>query len=124
MNFTWKSVSVFGKTSLTQFNNLKSKASAYGYLTSVSSSASILVGNFDDADGRYTYNAKNAYMVVNYGNTGSSQKASSLTMTFNGTPNRALVYENGAVKIYTLSNNQLTLSLELGEGAFVIPYKA
>lgn len=121
MNFTWKSASVFGKTSLTQFNNLKSKASAYGYLSSVSSSASVLVGNFDDADGKYTYNAKNGYMVVNYGDTGSSQATSSVTMTFNGTPNRALVYENGAVKIYTLSNNQLTLNLELGEGAFVIP---
>ena len=121
MNFTWKSASVFGATGITQFNQLESKASAYGVLSSVSSSASVLVGNFDDADGRYTYGAANAYMVVNYGNTGNSQAESSITMTFNGTPTRALVYENGVAQVYTLTGNALTLNLQLGEGAFVIP---
>ena len=90
-------------------------------LSSVSSSASVLVGNFDDADGRYTYGAANAYMVVNYGNTGNSQAESSITMTFNGTPTRAFVYENGVAQVYTLTGNALTLNLQLGEGAFVIP---
>ncbi len=123
MNFTWKSASVFGsKTSITQFNKLESKASAYGYLSSVSSSESVLVGNFDDADGKYTYNAQYGYMVVNYGNTSNSQAESSIIMTFNGTPKKALVYENGVAKVYTLNSNQLTLNLELGEGAFVIPF--
>ena len=121
MNFKWKSSSVFGSTSLTQFNKLKSKASAYGYISTVSSSAHVLIGNFDDADGNYTYGAKHAYMVQNYGNTGSSQAESSITITFNGTPKRALVYENGIPKVVTLTNNALTLNLELGEGAFVIP---
>ena len=122
MNFTWKSASVFGKTSLTQFNNLKNKASAYGSLTGVTSSASVLVGNFDDTDGKYGYGAKNAYMVVNYGNTDNMTHATSeITLTFNGMT-RAIVYENGQATVVTLNNNQLTLNLEIGEGAFVIPF--
>jgi hypothetical protein len=122
MNFTWKSASVFGKTSLTQFNNLKNKASAYGYISNVSSSASVLVGNFDDADGKYTYGAKNGYMVVNYGNTyGATTGTNSVAITFNGTPTRALVYQGGETKVVALSGNELTLNLQLGEGAFVIP---
>ena len=124
MNFTWKSASVFGKTGITQFNNLESKASAYGVLSSVSSSASVLVGNFDDADGKYTYNAQYGYMVVNYGNTQSSQETSSVTMTFNGTPNKVLVYQKGVASVVKLNSNALTLNLELGEGAFVIPFNA
>ena len=123
MNFAWKSASVFGKTSITQFSKLTNKASAYGYISSVStaSSVSVLIGNFDDADGKYTFGAKNAYMVVNYGNTGSSQAASDITITFNGTPKRAIVYQQGEMEVVTLNGNDLTLNLMLGEGAFVIP---
>ena len=124
MSFTWKSASVFGKTNFTQFNNLKSKASAYGYLSSVSSSASVLVGNFEDADGSYDYSAKYGYMVVNYGNTdGATSATTAVTMTFNGTPARALVYQGGVPTVVTLSGNALTLNLQLGEGAFIIPLK-
>ena len=124
MNFAWKSVSVFGKTSITQFNNLNNKASAYGALTGVSSSASVLVGNFDDSDGEYTYGAKNAYMVVNYGNTDNMTHATSeITLNFTGV-NKVLVYENGVGKVFDLSNGSITLNLELGEGAFVIPFNA
>ena len=123
MNFTWKSVSVFGKTNLSQFNNLKSKASAYGYLTGIESSASVLVGNFDDADNAYSYGAKNAYMVVNYGNTDNMTHATSeIKLTFNGNVNKVLVYENGKATVMDLTGNQLTLNLEIGEGAFVIPF--
>ena len=123
MSYAWKSVSVFGKTNLTQFNNLKAKASAYGYISSVESSASVLVGNFDDADGRYTYGAKNAYMVMNYGNTnGATTATTGVTITFNGTPARVLVYQGGKVSVVTLdASNALTLNLMIGEGAFVIP---
>ena len=120
MNFTWKSASVFGATSIKQFNNLKSKAGAYGSLTSVSSSASVLVGNFDDADGKYSYGAQNAYMVVNYGDPQNGTAAQSIALTFSG-KTRALVYENGQARVVTLSSNKLTLNLEVGEGAFVIP---
>ena len=122
MNFTWKSASVFGTTGITQFNKLESKAGAYGYISSVSSSASVLVGNFDNInEGNRPYGDAYAYMVMNYGNTGNSQAESAITITFNGTPTKALVYENGIAKVYTLASNTLTLNLQLGEGAFVIP---
>ncbi len=123
MNFTWNSASVFGKTSITQFNNLKSKASAYGYLSDVSSSsASVLVGNFDrNKNTAAQYGDNHAYMVVNYGNPGASTTASAIALTFNGTPKRVLVYENGTPRIESLSDNKLTLNLEVGEGVFVIP---
>lgn len=120
MNFKWKSASVFGKTSIKQFSNLKSKAGAYGSLTSVSSSASVLVGNFDDADGTYSYGAQNAYMVVNYGDPQDGTAAQSIALTFSG-KTRALVYENGQARVVTLTSNVLNLNLEVGEGAFVIP---
>ena len=121
-NFNWVSASVFGATSYTQFNNLDNKASAYGYISSVSSSAHVLVGNFANKNtGNRTYGDLYAYMVQNYGDTGSSQAESSIAITFNGTPTRALVYENGVAKVVTLTDNVLTLNLELGEGAFVIP---
>lgn len=127
-NFTWKSASVFHKSSstwtqLSQFKNIDNNAGVYGYIASVDSTnkANVLIGNFDDADGNYSYGAKHAYMVQNYGNTGSSQAESSIAITFNGTPTRALVYENGVARVVTLTNNVLTLNLELGEGAFVIP---
>ena len=124
MSYAWKSVSVFGK-SITQTNNLKNKASAYGYISNVTvadSSKTVLVGNFDDADGRYTYGAKNAYMVMNYGNTnGATTATTGVTITFNGTPARVLVYQGGKVSVVTLDSNALTLDLMIGEGAFVIP---
>ena len=123
MNFTWKSASVFGKTNLTQFNNLKSKASAYGYISSVSSSASVLVGNFARNEGVKAQSGDNyAYMVVNYGNTdGATAATTAVNITFNGTPTKALVYQAGMASVVTLSANVLTLNLQLGEGAFVIP---
>ncbi len=121
-NFKWVSASVFG-TSITQTNNLKSKADVYGYISSVSTTGTALIGNFTDLDGKFTHGAQYAYMVMNYGDTGNNQDVDTITITFNGTPNRALVYENGLARVVTLSSNQLTLSLELGEGAFVIPLK-
>ena len=121
-NFKWVSTSVAGKTNNTQFNTLQSKANLYGYISSVSSNASVLIGNFDDADDKYTYGAKHAYMIMNYGDTnGATTATTAVNVTFNGTPTRALVYQGGNVSVVTLSSNVLTLNLMLGEGAFVIP---
>lgn len=124
MNFTWQSASVFGSTNITQFNNLNSKASAYGYISSVSSSASVLVGNFARKAGVSEQNGDNyAYMVVNYGDTnGATTATTAVNITFNGTPKKALVYQGGKATVVELSSNVLTLNLMLGEGAFVIPF--
>lgn len=124
MNFDWKSASFYG-ASTTQSSHITS-AGAYGYLSSASTtSGSVLVGNFArKATTAAQYGDDYAYMVVNYGNPGASTAESSITLTFNGTPTRVLVYENGTPEIYTLTNNAVTLNLEVGEGAFVIPLAA
>ncbi len=123
MNFTWQSASVFGKTDITQFKNLKSKASVYGYISSVDSDASVLVGNFArKTTTAEQYGDNYAYMVVNYGNTdGATSARTAVNITFNGTPTRALVYQQGKPTVVALSSNVLTLNLQIGEGAFVIP---
>jgi hypothetical protein len=64
-------------------------------------------------------------MVVNYGDTnGATTAKTAVNITFNGTPNKALVYQGGKATVVTLSSNVLTLNLMLGEGAFVIPFTA
>lgn len=124
MNFTWQSTSVFGSTNFTQFNKLTNKASAYGYISSVSSSAHVLIGNFARNTGVSEQNGDDyAYMVVNYGDTnGATTAKTAVNITFNGTPKKALVYQGGTASVVTLSSNVLTLNLMLGEGAFVIPF--
>jgi len=124
MNFTWQSASVFGSTNFTQFNKLTSKASAYGYISSVSSSAHVLIGNFARNTTTAEQNGDNyAYMVVNYGDTkGATTATTAVSITFNGTPKKALVYQGGKATVVTLSSNVLTLNLMIGEGAFVIPF--
>jgi hypothetical protein len=126
MNFTWQSTSVFGSTNFTQFNKLTNRASAYGYISSVSSSAHVLIGNFARNEGVGAQNGDDyAYMVVNYGDTnGATTTTTAVTITFNGTPKKALVYQGGKATVVTLSSNVLTLNLMLGEGAFVIPFTA
>ena len=61
-------------------------------------------------------------MVMNYGNTdNASATTTAVTLTFNGTPTRVLVYQGGVPTVVSLNSNKLTLNLMLGEGAFVIP---
>ena len=122
MNFNWNSVSIFGKNN-TQFKQLKNTVGAYGYLTGASStntSASILVGNFVNPNPS-AYKDNYAYMVMNYGDTGSSTASSSVTLNFN-TATHVLVYQQGKPTVYTVSGGAITLSLMMGEGAFVIPF--
>ena len=61
-------------------------------------------------------------MVMNYADTdGATSNTDKVTLTFNGTPTRALIYQGGKAKVVTLESNKLSLDLQLGEGAFVIP---
>jgi hypothetical protein len=86
----------------------------------------VLVGNFArKTDVRAQNGDDYAYMVVNYGDTnGATTAKTAVTITFNGTPKKALVYQGGKATVVTLSSNVLTLNLMLGEGAFVIPFTA
>ena len=125
MSFKWDSVSTQTTGFFTSFRNLKNAVTigTHGCLTSVSTSSTstrALIGNFTDKDGKYSYGAQHAYMVINYGNT-SSVSTGTITLTFSG-KTRALVYQQGVMKVETLSSNKLSLSLTTGEGAFVIPF--
>ena len=73
-----------------------------------------IVGYMQDSEGNP------GYMVVNYNDT-TYNKKSDVTFTFTNY-NRAYVYIDGVKQDVGLTNNQLTLNLDIGEGVFVIPY--
>lgn len=60
------------------------------------------------------------YMFVNYNDT-YYKKTSTVKVCFNRS-NKALVFRNGVKTVETLVNGELTISLGVGEGIFVIPY--
>lgn len=73
-----------------------------------------LVGQFIDKDGNQ------GYMVTNYTEP-TAGKIDVVRMTFEDAEN-ALVYLNGEESVVKLEDGRLTLTLNSGEGAFVIPY--
>ena len=83
-------------------------------LESIESSEDLLLGYGLDANG----NA--GFTVVNYNDTALDLTAD-VTMTFTGV-NKAMVYVKGVKKIVNVQDNTLQISLEPGEGQFVIPY--
>ena len=128
MNFTWKSASIFGAKSITQFSNLQSEVSAYGALSDVTatdSSTSILVGNFDDSDGVMSgdFTANYGYMVVNYGDPNDGASKTNVTVAFDeAQASWVLVYRAGKTLLVELDGGNLTLAdFEEGEGAFIVP---
>ena len=81
---------------------------------SVTATEDSIVGYLQDSEGNP------GYMVVNYNDT-TYKKKSDVVFTFNNY-NKAYVYIDGVKQDVTLTNNQLTLNLDIGEGVFVIPY--
>ena len=83
---------------------------------SVTATEDSIVGYMQDSEGN------TGYMVVNYNDT-TYKKKSDVVFTFTNY-NRAYVYIDGVKTDVVLTNNQLTLNLDIGEGVFVIPYAA
>ena len=83
---------------------------------SVKSRLDTLIGEFVDKDGNY------GYMTVNYTEP-SNHKLDYVTYTFPEEVRAALVYQNGEAQVYQLEAGQLTLRIESGGAAFVIPCK-
>lgn len=73
-----------------------------------------IVGYMQDSEGNP------GYMVVNYNDT-TYGKTSEVKMTF-ARYNKAYVYIDGVKQDVSLKDCTLTLSLDIGEGVFVIPY--
>ncbi|MDE5896208.1 MAG: hypothetical protein K2H43_00165, partial [Clostridia bacterium] len=80
---------------------------------SVSATEDTIIGQFADKDG----NA--GLMVVNF-NDPLENLEDTVSFEFENA-NRALVYRNGVRKVYEVKNNKLSLTLDVGEGVFVIP---
>ena len=59
------------------------------------------------------------FMVVNYNDT-TYNKTSKVEIKFDSA-DKALVFIDGVKQDLTLTNNVLTLNLDVGEGVFVIP---
>lgn len=118
LNFTWDSYYKIG--SCTEFSNIKGTSTKADRIATVSSSASVLIGNFKDSDNKYTYGAADGFMVMNYADPSTTSGISDVTITFNNAT-RAIVYLNGEMSIVSLNSGTYTLSLAAGNGAFIIP---
>lgn len=60
------------------------------------------------------------FMIANYSDKATSADID-VILAFNGA-NRLRVYKQGKVEEITLEDGETTISLDYGEGAFVIPY--
>ena len=86
-------------------------------LTNATSNYDVLVGHFEDEDGR------KGYMVTNTTNPYDDQTAE-VTLTMSSKYQGALVVQNGEEKVVTLTDGKLSLTLPSTDAAFIIPLKA
>ena len=77
------------------------------------------VSQYDAIVGCFKQGEQDGYMVVNYAEPGSS-KSNMVRVTFSDCT-QALVYRNGVAETKKLFNGTLSLTLEAGDAAFVIP---
>ena len=77
------------------------------------------VSQYDAIVGCFKQGEQDGYMVVNYAEPGSS-KSNMVRVTFSDCT-QALVYRNGVATTKKLFNGTLSLTLEAGDAAFVIP---
>lgn len=84
-------------------------------ITSVTSNRHAVLGAFEDADGN------KGFMLVNATNPRDNYAASA-TVKFGGNYKAALIYEKGAARVISLNaSGEAQVSLEPGEGKFIIP---
>ena len=86
-------------------------------LTDATSDYDVLVGHFEDEDGR------KGYMVTNTTNPYDDQTAE-VTLTMSSKYQGALVVQNGEEKVVTLTDGKLSIELPSTDAAFIIPLKA
>ena len=86
-------------------------------LKDATSNYDVLVGHFEDEDGR------RGYMVTNSTNPYDDLTAK-VSLNFSSAYKGALIVQNGEEKIVTLKNGKLSLELPATDAAFIIPLKA
>ncbi len=116
LNFTWDSVTVYdvGETS-TQLSLLEKDVLLKESISSVSSNADLLIGNFVGKK-----NGEDGFMVVNYTDPYGALDAATVTLTFKNATKVAL-YFGGEKSVVELVDGVCTLTLEAGAGAFIVP---
>ena len=121
-HFTWESVMYKDVGAYNVSLRLLEKAvESHSRLTQFSSTADILIGNFKDEDGEMS--ATDGFMVVNYTDpiTVAENTVDTVNLAF-ANATHALVYQQGGYVVKKLENGNTTISLQPGEGAFVIPF--
>lgn len=107
------------KTTNASFSNLVGRLALdeVACLNEVTTSEDTLFGYFID------YEDNEGFMVVNYNET-TLGKTDDVKMTFDPSYkyNKCLCYIDGEKKVYDVKNNVLQLTLDVGEGVFIIPY--
>ena len=115
LNFTWDSVTVYDTgATCKQLSLLEKDVALKDAISSVSSNADLLIGNFISKDG------EDGFLVMNYTDPYGVEEAQTVALTFNGAA-KAAVYFGGEKKVVELVNGVCTLTLEAGAGAFIVP---
>jgi len=82
-------------------------------IKSVKSSQDVIIGTFADSFDNQ------AFMFVNFSDPGLKTESKIETEFYNAS--KAVIYKNGERTVTELKNGKLELTLEAGNGAFVIP---
>ena len=127
LNYDWQYTACIGGNGLFTPPSIRS-ALPYKYPSGITSAGvmdgvtqlttprSLLAGVFKDAAGNMGYmltNAENPY----------NKTANSAVIKFDGAYSGALIYDKGVPQIVDLVNGAATISLDAGEGKFIIPLK-
>ncbi len=118
-SFKQKGVMTFGDNA--QFAELKRGLASCGRIKSVNSSFDAVIGVFEDADGKFDFGAKDAFLLVNFGDPLAASGKKSIELEFNDS-SKALLYRSGKQKIVDLTNGKLSLDMAVGDGVFIIPF--
>lgn len=116
LNYTWQGLlPVLGENSTRNrlFNMMEHPLESHERIKSVSTDQDLIIGAFEDLAGNQ------AFMVVNFSDPGE-ETACKAEISFNSVSS-AVVYKNGERSVVETSGGVLSLDLEAGNGAFVVP---
>jgi len=116
LNYEWQGVMPVlaeGNSKNKLFNMMNHALDSVGRIRSVKSDQDVIVGAFKDrAD-------NDAFMVVNFSDPGDEKSCK--TEVVMKSASSAVVYKNGVRSVAEAKGGKLTLELEAGNGAFVVP---
>ncbi len=98
------------------YSTAQKNALTNGNLSAVSSTETTMVGCFEDDMGYNGYYLANA-------NDATRSNASTVSMTFDGNTEKVRVYSGTSYQDVALTNHTLSLTMQSGEGVFVVPFK-